>query len=64
MGITWQFTAAGEGAGIGRMSSVFLFGWEECSQSSFLLRAGLGDDSLFSLSLFVWLTGSPGLCTY
>jgi hypothetical protein len=51
MGITWQFTATGEGAGVGRMSSVFLFGSEERSQSSVLLRAGLGDDRLFSLSL-------------
>ena len=54
VGITWQFTATREGAGVGRMSSVFLSGWKECSQSSVLLRASLGDDSLFSLS--------PSLC--
>jgi len=32
-----DFSATGEGAGVGRMSSVFLFGWEECIQSSVLL---------------------------
>jgi len=62
LGITRWFVATGEVRESWKEEFHFLLGLVE-SFSSFLvlLRLGLGDDSLLSFSLFLLLTGSPGL---